>query len=171
MLRPCERPCGMAMARFAKSGGFVLRSSARLLRFERYGLGGVGAAHWLLSRRTGSASRGSQHGSVVRQSKRFGCTCNLGEVVLDLGSGGGFDVFIAGKKVGATGRLSCGHDRRNAGQGPKNIESYRQTTGLDNVEFRLVRSSTCRSPTAAWTPLFPPASLTSHLTSRKCGAR
>src|SRR5471030_146976 len=27
-----------------------------------------------------------------------------GEVVLDLGSGGGFDVFIAGTKVGAEGR-------------------------------------------------------------------
>src|SRR5690348_17366880 len=28
-----------------------------------------------------------------------------GEVVLDLGSGGGFDVFIAGRKVGPTGRV------------------------------------------------------------------
>src|SRR5262249_27118678 len=28
-----------------------------------------------------------------------------GEVVLDLGSGGGFDCFIAGPKVGATGRV------------------------------------------------------------------
>jgi len=27
-----------------------------------------------------------------------------GETVVDLGSGGGFDVFIAGRKVGATGR-------------------------------------------------------------------
>src|SRR3954464_6991563 len=27
-----------------------------------------------------------------------------GEVVVDLGSGGGFDIFIAGRKVGATGR-------------------------------------------------------------------
>src|ERR1017187_5694956 len=27
-----------------------------------------------------------------------------GEIVLDLGSGGGFDIFIAGRKVGATGR-------------------------------------------------------------------
>jgi SAM-dependent methyltransferase len=27
-----------------------------------------------------------------------------GEVVLDLGAGGGFDVFIAGRKVGPTGR-------------------------------------------------------------------
>ncbi len=29
-----------------------------------------------------------------------------GEVVLDLGSGGGFDVFIAARKVGATGRAT-----------------------------------------------------------------
>ena len=28
-----------------------------------------------------------------------------GEVVLDLGAGGGFDCFIAGAKVGATGRV------------------------------------------------------------------
>ena len=28
-----------------------------------------------------------------------------GEVVLDLGSGGGFDVFIAGQRVGARGRV------------------------------------------------------------------
>lgn len=27
-----------------------------------------------------------------------------GEVMLDLGSGGGFDVFIAGRNVGSTGR-------------------------------------------------------------------
>ena len=27
-----------------------------------------------------------------------------GETVLDLGSGGGFDVFIAGRKIGANGR-------------------------------------------------------------------
>ncbi|MGO9199753.1 MAG: arsenite methyltransferase [Limisphaerales bacterium] len=61
-----------------------------------------------------------------------------GEVVLDLGSGGGFDVFIAGRKVGPTGR-AIGVDmtpemtakaRENAGQ-------YRQNSGLDNVEFRL----------------------------------
>ncbi len=61
-----------------------------------------------------------------------------GEVVLDLGSGGGFDVFIAGQKVGAKGRAigvdmtadMLGKARRNAG-------SYREQTGLDNVEFRL----------------------------------
>jgi hypothetical protein len=31
----------------------------------------------------------------------------LGEVVVDLGSGGGLDVFLAAKKVGLTGKLSA----------------------------------------------------------------
>ncbi len=61
-----------------------------------------------------------------------------GEVVLDLGSGGGFDCFIAGRKVGHLGRV-IGVDmtpdmlskaRRNAGV-------YREKSGLSNVEFRL----------------------------------
>lgn len=61
-----------------------------------------------------------------------------GEVVLDLGSGGGFDCFIAGRRVGPTGRV-IGVDmtpdmvskaRRNAG-------IYSHKSGLSNVEFRL----------------------------------
>jgi arsenite methyltransferase len=57
-----------------------------------------------------------------------------GETVLDLGSGGGFDCFLAAKRVGTSGRV-IGVDmtaemitkaRRNA-----------QTLGTDNVEFRL----------------------------------
>jgi SAM-dependent methyltransferase len=61
-----------------------------------------------------------------------------GEVVLDLGSGGGFDVFIAGRKVGATGR-AIGVDMTSdmLAKARRNIASYRQQTGLDNVEFRL----------------------------------
>ncbi|MGH7971078.1 MAG: arsenite efflux transporter metallochaperone ArsD, partial [Limisphaerales bacterium] len=61
-----------------------------------------------------------------------------GEVALDLGSGGGLDVFIAGKKVGATGR-AIGVDMTSEmlGKARKNIEAYREQTGLDNVEFRL----------------------------------
>jgi arsenite methyltransferase len=56
-----------------------------------------------------------------------------GEVVLDLGSGGGIDVFLAAKKVGPSGR-AIGVDmtdemlelaRRNAGD-----------LGIDNAEFR-----------------------------------
>lgn len=60
-----------------------------------------------------------------------------GEVVLDLGSGAGRDVFIAARIVGATGRV-IGVDmtddmltlaRRNAAQ-------FAGATGLANVEFR-----------------------------------
>ncbi len=61
-----------------------------------------------------------------------------GEVVLDLGSGGGFDVFIAGKKVGAKGRV-IGVDMtpEMLSKARKNAEQYRRDAGLDNVEFRL----------------------------------
>ena len=61
-----------------------------------------------------------------------------GEVVLDLGSGAGFDVFLAGPRVGDHGR-AIGVDmtadmveRARAG-----VAAYRDRTGLDNVEFRL----------------------------------
>jgi arsenite methyltransferase len=61
-----------------------------------------------------------------------------GEVVLDLGSGGGFDVFIAGKKVGLTGRaIGVDMTPEMLGKARRNIAVYRQQTGLDNVEFRL----------------------------------
>ncbi|MDR0826688.1 MAG: arsenite methyltransferase [Desulfovibrio sp.] len=58
--------------------------------------------------------------------------------VLDLGSGGGFDVFQAGEKVKASGRV-IGVDMtpEMLAKARKNIEQYRQRTGLDNVEFRL----------------------------------
>jgi SAM-dependent methyltransferase len=61
-----------------------------------------------------------------------------GEVVLDLGSGGGFDVFIAGRKVGPTGR-AIGVDMTPdmLSKARRNVAQYRQQTGLDNVEFRL----------------------------------
>ncbi len=61
-----------------------------------------------------------------------------GEVVLDLGAGGGFDCFVAGPKVGATGRV-IGVDMTPdmLTKARRNIESYRTSTGLENVEFRL----------------------------------
>ncbi len=62
----------------------------------------------------------------------------LGEVVLDLGSGGGLDCFIAGPKVGATGRV-IGVDMTPdmLSRARSGIAHYHQRTGLDNVEFRL----------------------------------
>ena len=61
-----------------------------------------------------------------------------GEVVLDLGAGGGFDVFIAGRKVGPTGRV-IGVDMtpEMLAKARRNIAAYRERTGLNNVEFRL----------------------------------
>lgn len=61
-----------------------------------------------------------------------------GEVVLDLGSGVGFDVFIAGRKVGSGGRvigvdMTPGMIARARG----NTGAYQKQTGLENVEFRL----------------------------------
>ncbi|MHC4591184.1 MAG: arsenite methyltransferase [Planctomycetota bacterium] len=57
-----------------------------------------------------------------------------GETVLDLGSGGGFDCFLAAKAVGETGRV-IGVDMT-----PEMVARARENAakaGLDNVEFRL----------------------------------
>lgn len=61
-----------------------------------------------------------------------------GQVVLDLGSGGGFDCFLAGPKVGARGRV-IGVDMtpEMLWKARRNLAAYRERTGLDNVEFRL----------------------------------
>jgi ubiquinone/menaquinone biosynthesis C-methylase UbiE len=61
-----------------------------------------------------------------------------GEVVLDLGSGAGFDAFIAARKVGPTGRV-IGVDMtpQMLEKARANAIAFREETGLDNVEFRL----------------------------------
>lgn len=61
-----------------------------------------------------------------------------GEVVLDLGSGGGFDAFVAGPKVGATGRV-IGVDMtpEMISKARRNLAPYQKQSGLTNVEFRL----------------------------------
>ena len=61
-----------------------------------------------------------------------------GEVVLDLGAGGGFDCFIAGSKVGATGRvIGVDMTAEMLTRARSNAARYRERSGLDNVEFRL----------------------------------
>jgi len=61
-----------------------------------------------------------------------------GEVVLDLGAGGGLDAFLCGPKVGSTGRV-IGVDMtpEMLELARRNLGSYRKRHGLDNVEFRL----------------------------------
>lgn len=61
-----------------------------------------------------------------------------GEVVLDLGSGGGLDCFIAGPKVGPAGRaIGVDMTPEMLAKARGNVAAYRERTGLDNVEFRL----------------------------------
>jgi arsenite methyltransferase len=61
-----------------------------------------------------------------------------GEVVLDLGAGGGFDVFIAGRKVGSNGHaIGVDMTPEMLTKARANIAAYRAQSGLDNVEFRL----------------------------------
>ncbi len=84
---------------------------------------------------------------VLPEGANMGLSCgnptavaNLeaGQVVLDLGSGGGFDVFIAAAKVGPTGR-SIGVDMtpEMISKARAGITKFTQKTGLSNVEFRL----------------------------------
>lgn len=61
-----------------------------------------------------------------------------GETVLDLGSGGGFDLFLAGPKVGKTGRaIGVDMTAEMISKARANAAQYTERTGLDNVEFRL----------------------------------
>lgn len=60
-----------------------------------------------------------------------------GDVVLDLGSGAGKDVFLAAEKVGASGRaIGVDMTPEMLELARHNAEKFRQTTGLANVEFR-----------------------------------
>src|SRR5215469_8156685 len=57
-----------------------------------------------------------------------------GEVVVDLGSGGGLDVFLAAQKIGATGR-AIGIDMTPEMIGRARVNAA--AAGYDNVEFHL----------------------------------
>jgi arsenite methyltransferase len=61
-----------------------------------------------------------------------------GEVVVDLGSGAGFDAFICAEKVGEKGKV-IGVDMTPAmlDKARENSKAFLQRTGLNNVEFRL----------------------------------
>jgi SAM-dependent methyltransferase len=61
-----------------------------------------------------------------------------GEIVLDLGSGGGFDVFVAARKVGASGRaIGVDMTPEMLTKARSNAIAFQEQTGLNNVDFRL----------------------------------
>lgn len=94
-----------------------------------------------------SIGYGAEELSALPEGANMGLSCGNpvalatlreGEVVLDLGSGGGFDVFIAGRKVGASGRaIGVDMTPEMLSRARRNLETYREKSGLDNVEFRL----------------------------------
>lgn len=94
-----------------------------------------------------SIGYGAEELSALPEGANMGLSCGNpvalatlreGEVVLDLGSGGGFDVFIAGRKVGASGRaIGVDMTPEMLAKARRNLETYREKSGLDNVEFRL----------------------------------
>ena len=60
-----------------------------------------------------------------------------GDVVLDLGSGGGKDVFLAAEKAGAKGRaIGVDMTPEMLALAQENAKKFAQRTGLRNVEFR-----------------------------------
>lgn len=60
----------------------------------------------------------------------------LGEVVLDLGSGAGLDVFLAAQRVGAEGHVhGVDMTREMLAKARHNAAEFRRRTGLDNVTF------------------------------------
>jgi len=61
-----------------------------------------------------------------------------GEIALDLGSGAGFDVFLAARQIGKSGRV-IGVDMTPdmLSKARANAVKYATQSGFDNVEFRL----------------------------------
>ncbi|HQF55168.1 MAG TPA: arsenite methyltransferase [Fibrobacteria bacterium] len=61
-----------------------------------------------------------------------------GETVIDLGSGAGFDVFLAAQAVGPTGKaIGVDMTAQMLSKARRNAVSFSERTGLSNVEFRL----------------------------------
>jgi len=85
--------------------------------------------------------------SVLPEGANMGLSCGnptaiaslrAGEVVLDLGSGGGLDVFIAAARVGPSGRaIGVDMTPEMLSKARRNAVSFREQTGLNNAEFRL----------------------------------
>ncbi len=90
---------------------------------------------------------GSSDLSSVPEGSNLGLSCGNptaiaalkpGQVVVDLGCGAGFDCFVAGPKVGETGRV-IGVDMTPdmLMRARQNLPAYARHSNLDNIEFRL----------------------------------
>lgn len=90
---------------------------------------------------------GEQELAAIPDDANMGLSCGnptalaqlkAGQVVLDLGSGGGFDVFIAAGKVGSSGRaIGVDMTPQMLTKSREAIAVFADKTALENVEFRL----------------------------------
>ena len=93
----------------------------------------VGYSKWELASLPEGANMGLSCGNPTALA-----SLKPGEVVLDLGSGGGLDVFIAAAKVGRRGRaIGVDMTPEMVSRARGGIRAFHRRTGLDNVEFRL----------------------------------
>jgi arsenite methyltransferase len=101
---------------------------------------GCGASSWLQAKAVGYSGQELEH---IPEESVMGLGCGnptaiaelkAGEVVLDLGSGAGVDVFLAANKVGPTGRV-IGVDMTE--EMVEKATSIAREHGYRNVEFRL----------------------------------
>jgi len=98
-------------------------------------------------RLAGAIGYTSEELEVLPEGANMGLSCgnptaiaNLkaGQVVLNLGSGGGFDVFIAARKVGPKGKaIGIDMTPEMLSKARAGISKFTEKTGLSNVEFRL----------------------------------
>lgn len=73
-----------------------------------------------------------------------------GEIVLDLGSGAGFDVFIAASRVGPQGHVhGVDMTREMVAKARQNAATFRKRTGLDNLTFHLAQIEALPLPDAS----------------------
>ena len=96
------------------------------------------------------------------------CAAQGGERVLDLGSGGGFDAFLAARQVGPTGRV-IGVDMTSRDDRPFRRNAAK--VGLSYVDSGSATSNSCRSTTHRSTSSCRTASSISRPTSRQCFVR
>jgi len=127
-------------ARVAKGGGVLGAPQARACCGPAQPCCGGAPAAEELSRKVGYSD---EEMAAAPPGANLGLGCGnpvalaslrTGETVLDLGSGAGFDCFLAAKKVGSKGRV-IGVDMT-----PEMVEKARanaRTAGVANVEFRL----------------------------------
>jgi len=121
----------------------VARSSDNCVPQECCCGGGINSAK-TISRKIGYSEEDMQK---VPEGANLGLGCGnpialaslkQGETVLDLGSGAGFDCFLAANKVGPAGKV-IGVDMtpEMLSKARAGISRFTEKTGLSNVEFRL----------------------------------